>query len=85
MPSHNTTICASDQLKSPFYTRYRYYKYIVLLFRMANTAVLFQNMINEIFKNKIDLDSIAYINNILIYNQTKKEDEKLSNEILSRL
>jgi hypothetical protein len=38
-----------------------------MLFGMANTLASFQNMINEIFKDMIDLGIIAYIDNILIY------------------
>jgi hypothetical protein len=42
-------------------------------------------MINEIFKDMIDLGIIAYIDDILIYSQTKEEHEKLIKEVLSRL
>jgi hypothetical protein len=37
-----------------------------MLFRIANAAISFQYMINEIFKDMIDLGVIAYIDNILI-------------------
>jgi hypothetical protein len=42
-------------------------------------------MINEIFINMIDLGIVAYINDILIYSQTKEEHEKLVKEVLSDL
>jgi hypothetical protein len=44
-----------------------------MLFGIANTLASFQNMINEIFKDMIDLSIITYIDDILIYSQTKKE------------
>jgi hypothetical protein len=42
-------------------------------------------MINEIFKDMIDLEVVTYIYNILIYGQTKEEHEKLIKEVLSCL
>jgi hypothetical protein len=42
-------------------------------------------MINEIFKDIIDLGVVAYIDDILIYSQTKEEYEKLIKEVFSRL
>jgi hypothetical protein len=42
-------------------------------------------MINEIFKDMIDLGIIAYIDDMLIYSQINEEDEKLIKEVLSCL
>jgi hypothetical protein len=53
-----------------------------MVFGMANTPALFQNMINEIFKHMIDHGVVAYIDDILIYSQTKEEDDKLIKEVL---
>jgi hypothetical protein len=39
-------------------------------FGIANASALFQNMINKIFKDMIDLGVVAYIDDILIYSQT---------------
>jgi hypothetical protein len=49
---------------------------------MANAPASFQNMIHEIFKDMIDLGIVAYIDDILIYSQTKEEHEKLVKEVL---
>jgi hypothetical protein len=68
-----------------FRTRYGYYEYLVMLFGMANAPASFQNMINEMFKDIIDLGIIAYIDERLIYSQTKEEYEKLVKEVLSHL
>jgi hypothetical protein len=53
-------------------------------FRIGNAPASFQNIINEIFKDMIDLGIGAYIYDILIYSQTIMEHEKLVKEILSR-
>jgi hypothetical protein len=78
-------IRAGDEWKSAFRTRYGHYEYLVMLFGMANAPMSFQNMINEIFKDMINLSSIAYIDDILIYSQTKEEHEKLVKEVISHL
>jgi hypothetical protein len=52
---------------------------------MANAPTSFQNMINEIFKDMIDLGIVTYIDDILIYSRTKEEDERLVKEVLSHL
>jgi hypothetical protein len=49
----------SDEWKLAFHTRYGYYEYLVILFRMANALLSFQNIINKIFKNMINLGIIA--------------------------
>jgi hypothetical protein len=54
-------------------------------FGMANAPASFHNIINEIFKDMIDLSIVAYIDDILIYSQTKKEPEKLVTGVLSCL
>jgi DNA integrity scanning protein DisA with diadenylate cyclase activity len=54
-------------------------------FGMANAPGSFQNMINEIFKDMIDLGIVTDIDNKLIYSQTKEKHEKLVKEVFSRL
>jgi hypothetical protein len=68
-----------------FKTSYGYYEYLVMAFRMTNAPASFQNMINEIFKDMINLGVVAYIDDTLIYSQTKQEHEKLIKEVLSHL
>jgi hypothetical protein len=78
-------ISTSDEWKIAFRTRYGHYEYLVMLFGMANTPASLKNMIIEIFKDMIDLDIVAYIDDILMYSQTQEEYEKLVKEILSHL
>jgi hypothetical protein len=78
-------IPAGDEWKIALRTRYRHYEYLVMLFGIANAPASCQNMINEIFKNMIDRGIITYIDDILIYSQTKEEHERLIKEILSHL
>jgi hypothetical protein len=52
---------------------------------MANFPLSFQNMINKILKDMIDLGIVAYIHDILIYRETKKEHKRLVKEVLTLL
>jgi hypothetical protein len=78
-------ILAGDEWKTAFRPRYGYYEYPVIPFRTANASMSFQNMINKIFKNMINLGVVTYIDNIIIYSQIKEEYEKRVKEVLSRL
>jgi hypothetical protein len=60
-------IRARNEWKTAFRTRYGYYEYLGMRFGMATASASFQNMINEIFKDMIDLGIVAYIDDILIY------------------
>jgi hypothetical protein len=54
-----------------------------MLLGIPNAPTLFQNLINNIFNDIIDLSVITYINNILIYRQLKMEHKKLIKELAS--
>jgi hypothetical protein len=78
-------IRAGDEWKTALRTRYGHYEYMVMPFGMVNAPASFQNMINKIYKDMIDLAVVAYIDDILLYSQTEEEHEKLVKEGLSRL
>jgi hypothetical protein len=46
---------------------YKYYKSWIIPFEIANTSATFQNMMNKIMLDLIDLSVFVYINDILIY------------------
>ena len=65
----------SNKWKTTFYIYYRYFKYLVIPFRLTNTPVIFQAFINNVLKKYLDVFIIMYLDNILIYSQTE-EDHK---------
>jgi hypothetical protein len=65
-------IRAGDDWKTAFRTRYGHYEDLGKPFRMPNAPTLFQNMINKIFKDMIDLGVITYIDDILITSRQKR-------------
>ena len=56
-----------DQWKTAFRTRYGNFEYLVMPLGLANTPAMFQNMMNDIFNDMIDLGVVIYLDDILIY------------------
>ncbi len=56
-----------------FRTRYKYFKYYIILFRLINTLVIFQIFINKILIGLLNNIYIIYIDNILIFNNICEE------------
>ncbi len=57
-----------------FKTRYGYFEYQVMPFGLTNATVTFQDYINKILAEKLDVFVIVYLDDILIY--TESEGEK---------
>jgi len=53
--------------KTAFWTRYRHYKYTVMLFELKNAPVTFQRLINDTLRKYLDDFAITYLDDILIY------------------
>ena len=62
-----------DEWLTVFCTHYDLYKYLVMLFELFNVSVLFQNYINDILWDYLDVFCTIYINDILIYSDILKE------------
>ncbi len=56
-----------NEWKIVFRTRYNYFKYIVMLFGLANAPAIFQSYINRALVDLIDIYYIIYLDDILIY------------------
>jgi len=54
-----------------FRTRYGYFKYLVMPFRLANTLAIFQVYINTTLIGLLDHFVVIYLDNILIYSRNE--------------
>ena len=54
-------------------------------FGLANTPATFQNMLNEIFRDMIDLGVIIYLYDILIYSENEQDHVALVKRVLVHL
>jgi hypothetical protein len=56
-----------------------------MYFDLTNAPTMFQNMINHIFRDLIDLGLLAYIDDLLIHAKTREEHDKVLFEVLKQL
>ena len=70
---HLVGIWEGDEWKTVYRTRYGLFEFQVMPFGLTNAPSTFQDMMNHIFSDILDLGVIAYTDDILIY--TKKEEE----------
>ena len=57
-----------------FQTRYSYFKYQLMLYRLFNAPASFHGYINKILAKKLDIFVIIYLNDIFIYNKNLGQD-----------
>ena len=75
----------NDEWKTTFKTRYKHFEYIVLFFDFINAFATFQNFVNKILIERLNLIVIIYLNNIIIYFINKKQYIENVKWILNRL
>ncbi|GJP31580.1 hypothetical protein CLOM_g13576 [Closterium sp. NIES-68] len=71
---HQTRVVAADYHKMVFRTRYGSLEYIVMPFGLTNAPATFQITMNLIFSSLVDKCVIVYLDNILIYSETREQD-----------
>jgi len=74
-----------DEWKPTFRTQYGLYEFQVMPFGLTNAPSTFQDMMNHILSNVLDVGVLAYIDDILIYPKTEEEHDRLVKEVLGRL
>jgi hypothetical protein len=74
-----------DKWKTAFKIRYGLYKYTIMPFGLSNAPATFQNMMNHIFQDLLDLGLIVYLDDILIYAETEEEHDHIVIEVLKHL
>jgi len=71
--------------KTVFWTRYKHYKYTVMLFELKNTPVTFQRLINDTLREYLNDFAITYLNDILIYSDDLKMHCSHVHKVLKKL
>jgi hypothetical protein len=64
---HNLRIAEGNEWKTVFQTKYGLYEYLVMAFGLTNIPALFQQGINEVLSDYLDIFCVAYLDDILIY------------------
>jgi ADP-ribose pyrophosphatase YjhB (NUDIX family) len=82
---HLVRMKEGEEWKTAFQTHYGLYGFLVMPFGLTNMPATFQDMINHIFKDMIDLGLFAYIDDLLIYVKNEEEHDEIVKEVLKRL
>ena len=70
---HLVRIANRDEWKTTFWTHYGSFEWLVMPFGLTNAPAAFQQFMNDIFANIVNVSVVIYLDNILIYfnNPTK--------------
>ena len=82
---HLVCIADSDEWKTNFRTCYRSFECSVILFGLTNASVAFQQFMNNIFSDILDVCVMIYLNDILIYSNNMSNHHQHVKEVLKCL
>jgi len=74
-----------DQWKTAFRTQFSLYEFQVMPFGLTNAPSTFQDMMNHVLSNILDVGVLASMDDILVYAKTEEEHDQLVKEVLERL
>jgi len=74
-----------DEWKTAFRTRYGLYEFQVMPFGLTNAPSTFQDMMNHVLSDMLDVGVLAYMDDILIYAKSEEEHDRLVRGLLERL
>ena len=77
-------IAKGDEWKTAFQTKYGHYEYTVMPFGLTNALASFQQFINKVLREYLDIFAIAYLDDILIFSDTLEEHVDHVTKILER-
>jgi hypothetical protein len=72
-------------MKTAFQTRYKHYKYTVMLFGLKNALATFQRLINNTLREYLDDFVITYLDDILIYSDDLQMHHSHVHKVLEKL
>ena len=78
-------IAKADRYKTAFRTRYGHYEFNIMPFGLINASATFQSLMNDIFRDMLDVCVVVYLDDILIYSKNDEDHEKHVRQILQRL
>ena len=74
-----------DEEKTAFLTRYGLFEYVVMPFGLCNAPATFQAFINEVLREYLDVFCSAYLDDILVYSDSKEEHIQHVSKVLEKL
>lgn len=74
-----------EEWKTAFRTRYGHYEYQVMPMGLTNAPASFQEMINQVLREYLDIFVVAYLDDILIYSPTLELHKEHVRKVLQKL
>ncbi|MBW0516462.1 hypothetical protein O181_056177 [Austropuccinia psidii MF-1] len=74
-----------DEHLIAFGTKYGSYEYLVMPFGLTNAPASFQNIVNDIFADLLDIYVVVYLNDIMVLSSSEEEHVKHVASVLKRL
>jgi hypothetical protein len=74
-----------DEWKTAFHTRYGHFKYMVMPFGLTNAPVVFQHLMNDIFRDYMNKFVMVYLDDILIFSKDQEIHDKHVRLVLATL
>jgi hypothetical protein len=78
-------IWKGDEWKMTFRTHYGHFEHVMMLFSLTNTLVIFQNLMNDVFREYLDDFVVCYINDILIFSKNMADHKHHVHLMLEKL
>ncbi|MBW0503887.1 hypothetical protein O181_043602 [Austropuccinia psidii MF-1] len=75
----------SDEHLTAFRAKYGSYEYLVMPFGLTNAPASFQNPVNDIFQDLLDVYVVAYLDDIVVFSKSEEEHVTHVSTVLSRL
>ena len=82
---HLVCIAEGDKWKTAFRTQYGSFKWNVMPFGLMNAPAAFQQFVNSILADLLDVCVVIYLDDILIYSQDLESHQEHVHEVLRRL
>ncbi len=82
---YHIRIHKSNEWKTIFHTRYNQFKYQMMLFELTNAFAIFQFYVNHALKSFVNICCVIYLNDILVYSETKEQHWEHVRKVLRAL
>ncbi|MBW0566617.1 hypothetical protein O181_106332, partial [Austropuccinia psidii MF-1] len=74
-----------DEHLTCFTTKHGSFEYLVMPFGLTNAPATFQNLVNDIFQDLLDVCVMVYLDDIMVFSKSEEEHVSHVSTVLSRL